>query len=286
MGSGGTKWEFTTYERDSESGNDYARARHGANRLGRFLQRDAFAGTTGRPQSLNRYTYVENNPTNATDPEGLWIGLKGDCDPMFDFCLDGGDNGDGGRGDGPCGGLGFVDGQCPQSPPPPPPPPPPEPHCSCEMWYRPVKSDPNDPLWAKILLKLAGPTHSFWHDQDGAGQQWILSGGPTGPHGTGYLKGYASVYPGGYAGPDLPYRPVSKRGFDAGMSFQNCFSASAQIYAAQAWPPNLILYSPYPGPNSNTFAHYLAYVGGFTVKKPSGGYGWDWKGVGLWFPSN
>ncbi|MFN8526681.1 MAG: RHS repeat-associated core domain-containing protein [Chloroflexota bacterium] len=38
--------------------------------LGRFLQRDRFVGSLVRPQSLNRYAYVENNPLKFTDPTG------------------------------------------------------------------------------------------------------------------------------------------------------------------------------------------------------------------------
>ena len=36
LGSAGTKWQFTTHERDAESGNDYAKARFNVSRLGRF----------------------------------------------------------------------------------------------------------------------------------------------------------------------------------------------------------------------------------------------------------
>jgi RHS repeat-associated protein len=71
-----TKWFFTTYERDSESGNDYAMARYGTNRLGRFASPDPVAGSRSDPQSVNRYAYVRNDPVNGLDPLGLddsWI---------------------------------------------------------------------------------------------------------------------------------------------------------------------------------------------------------------------
>jgi len=71
QGSGGTKFQFTAYERDSESGNDYAIARYHINRLGRFASPDPVTGSAGNPQSLNRYKYSLNNPVNLMDPLGL-----------------------------------------------------------------------------------------------------------------------------------------------------------------------------------------------------------------------
>jgi RHS repeat-associated protein len=64
------KLYFTTYERDSESGNDYAMARYYVWRIARFLSLDPLSGSTGDPQSLNRYSYVRNSPTYLTDPKG------------------------------------------------------------------------------------------------------------------------------------------------------------------------------------------------------------------------
>jgi len=61
---------FTTYERDSESNNDYALARSYASRLGRFTSLDPLSGSTADPQSLNRYSYVKNDPINFADPSG------------------------------------------------------------------------------------------------------------------------------------------------------------------------------------------------------------------------
>jgi len=71
-GSGTTsKWKLTSYERDAESGNDYAMARYDVNRLGRFSSPDPVGGSSGDPQSLNRYAYVENDPIDLADPSGL-----------------------------------------------------------------------------------------------------------------------------------------------------------------------------------------------------------------------
>ena len=66
----GDKLFFTTYERDSESGNDYAQARYYVSRLGRFSSVDPLAGATGDPQSLNRYVYGRDLPTVLVDPSG------------------------------------------------------------------------------------------------------------------------------------------------------------------------------------------------------------------------
>jgi RHS repeat-associated protein len=62
---------FTSYERDSESGNDYAQARYNISRLARFSSPDPLPGSTSDPQSLNRYSYVRNMPVMLTDPTGL-----------------------------------------------------------------------------------------------------------------------------------------------------------------------------------------------------------------------
>ena len=66
-----SKWQFTSYERDSESSLDYAMFRYDNSRLGRFMTPDPLAGSFANPQSLNRYAYVLNDPTNLVDPLGL-----------------------------------------------------------------------------------------------------------------------------------------------------------------------------------------------------------------------
>ena len=66
--------KFTGYERDQDTGLDFAQARYYAPTLGRFTSVDPLmaSGSTGNPQSFNRYSYVLNNPLNATDPTGLF----------------------------------------------------------------------------------------------------------------------------------------------------------------------------------------------------------------------
>ena len=65
------KLYFTTYERDAESGNDFAMARYYVWRIGRFLSLDPLSGSTSDPQSLDRYTYTKNNPIGLIDPSGM-----------------------------------------------------------------------------------------------------------------------------------------------------------------------------------------------------------------------
>ena len=96
------KWKFTSYERDTESGLDYAMFRYDSSRLARFMTADLLAGSSDDPQSLNRYAYVRNMPIDAIDPMGL--------DDDFWACfLDVSSNGHcGGPGQsGPIGGSGW-----------------------------------------------------------------------------------------------------------------------------------------------------------------------------------
>ena len=65
------KQHFTSYERDSETGTDYAVNRQHNPNIGRFNRVDPITGSTSFPQSLNRYAYVYNDPINRADPRGL-----------------------------------------------------------------------------------------------------------------------------------------------------------------------------------------------------------------------
>jgi len=69
----GTKQKFTSYERDHETGLDFAQARYFSSVQGRFTSGDPLtaSGITGKPQSWNRYTYSFNNPLRFVDPTGL-----------------------------------------------------------------------------------------------------------------------------------------------------------------------------------------------------------------------
>jgi len=68
--SSATTNKFTTYQRDSESGLDYAINRYVANTYGRFASKDQGGATLSRPASLNRYIYSLNDPINRADPDG------------------------------------------------------------------------------------------------------------------------------------------------------------------------------------------------------------------------
>ena len=70
---GNDTWKFATYFRDSVTGLDYADQRYYSNSLGRFTRPDpAIASASpGNPQSWNRYSYVNSDPVNSADPQGL-----------------------------------------------------------------------------------------------------------------------------------------------------------------------------------------------------------------------
>jgi RHS repeat-associated protein len=97
-------YTFTAREFDSETGLYFYRARYYDPPAGRFLQEDPFnikivqrslhldratstssenrenilKGLIGRPQNLNQFVYLSNDPINFVDPLGLWsVSLEG-----------------------------------------------------------------------------------------------------------------------------------------------------------------------------------------------------------------
>lgn len=73
LGSDKIRQRFTGYEKDDETGLDFAEARMYQNKHGRFTAPDPLlaSATAPNPQTLNRYTYTGNDPVNYTDPSGL-----------------------------------------------------------------------------------------------------------------------------------------------------------------------------------------------------------------------
>lgn len=74
FGESGTqeKHHFTSYERDSESGLDYAINRGYSAGVGRLQSADPYkaSGYMVDPQSWNRYAYTRNDPIDWIDPDG------------------------------------------------------------------------------------------------------------------------------------------------------------------------------------------------------------------------
>ncbi len=92
----GVRQKFTGYQKDEETGLDFAEARMYENRYGRFTAVDPLlaSGKSANPQTFNRYVYVVNNPVAYTDPTGLqvatpkipggkWWMPKGSKPPVF-----------------------------------------------------------------------------------------------------------------------------------------------------------------------------------------------------------
>lgn len=97
----GQRKQFTSKERDIETGLDYFLARYYSSTQGRFLSPDEFTGGPDElfdfadtassnptfyadltnPQSLNKYQYTYNNPLSYTDPDGHCP----DCKKAYDF---------------------------------------------------------------------------------------------------------------------------------------------------------------------------------------------------------
>jgi RHS repeat-associated protein len=64
------KYLYTGKELDYESGLYYYGARYYDPEIGRFIQADALTGGISDPLSMNRYSYVRNNPMIFVDPTG------------------------------------------------------------------------------------------------------------------------------------------------------------------------------------------------------------------------
>jgi RHS repeat-associated protein len=76
-----TRKGYTGYEKDEESGLDFAQARYYNTTHGRFTSVDPLtaSATIKNPQTFNRYSYVLNSPYKFTDPLGLISSSTGAC---------------------------------------------------------------------------------------------------------------------------------------------------------------------------------------------------------------
>lgn len=93
--------DYTGYEKDDESGLQFAQARYFNPMHGRYTTVDPMtaSATIRNPQSFNRYAYVNNSPVKNTDPLGLspvsWNssfgGGGGFCSAARSSCEEGGD---------------------------------------------------------------------------------------------------------------------------------------------------------------------------------------------------
>jgi RHS repeat-associated protein len=59
------------YDHDPETGLEHSWFRYYNPKLGRFMTADPLSGDVADPQSLNLFSYVENDPVNWVDPLGL-----------------------------------------------------------------------------------------------------------------------------------------------------------------------------------------------------------------------
>ena len=72
----GNPFAYNGEARD-DTGLDYLRARYYDSQGGTFLTEDSYPGEDTAPLSQNRYSYVQNNPVNYTDPSGhFWNSIK------------------------------------------------------------------------------------------------------------------------------------------------------------------------------------------------------------------
>jgi RHS repeat-associated protein len=67
--------DYTGYQKDDESGLEFAQARYYNNKHGRFTSVDPLVASANvkDPQTFNRYSYAMNSPYKFTDPLGLVV---------------------------------------------------------------------------------------------------------------------------------------------------------------------------------------------------------------------
>jgi RHS repeat-associated protein len=197
-GTSTTEYKFATYQREA-SGLDYALNRYYSSVYGRFLSSDPYRASGGPsdPGSWNRYAYVQGDPVNFSDPEGLFRSCpnRDGCRAQHifdDFIRTDESMGGGGLDVGSGRGFAGRDGAGGGSRPSPRPPSAPKPDCFIELWSRPVpiESSPAD--------------HTYLLVKDSDNKQYTIEGGPTLPFflGFGYLFGKIAEPGGGLGNTD------------------------------------------------------------------------------------
>ncbi len=80
--------DYTGYEKEAESGLEFAQARFQNPVHGRFTSVDPLtaSATIKNPQTFNRYTYALNSPYKFTDPLGLLPNSSGGCSAEYSSC--------------------------------------------------------------------------------------------------------------------------------------------------------------------------------------------------------
>jgi RHS repeat-associated protein len=77
-GNDSVRKRFTGYEKDQETGLDFAQARYYNDQIGRFTAVDPLmaSGRSANPQTFNRYVYALDRPLMLTDSSGLQAGKR------------------------------------------------------------------------------------------------------------------------------------------------------------------------------------------------------------------
>ena len=92
VGTASVSHTYTGQELDAETGLYNYNARLYDPDLGRFMSADSIVPNPANPQSLNRYSYVLNNPLNYTDPTGhsFLENLFSAPDPLTSYVINSG----------------------------------------------------------------------------------------------------------------------------------------------------------------------------------------------------
>ncbi len=297
--------KFATYTRDTATGLDYADQRYYASNFGRFMSPDPYrASSRGpRPQSWNRYTYVQGDPVNFNDRRGLDLVLEDEGDDGS-FDGDGGDQedfGSGGGGGGGCGPGWETDASlsgpcCPTSgsgllgdptpappnpacyapPPPAPEPEPPAPECDTQVRSAPI---------------AAGKVHTYLYVTGSNGVSDVLEGVFSGSTfgmlaGRAYLNGSVSLDgavkqddPSNYQKNPLDFDFASLLDVNGLTEEELCYWVQLLIGFTNDFPTDTVRYNwaGQTNPNSNSFTRWLLEMIGTTLPEPKGAIGWNHK---------